>query len=118
MNEFIEQKKKEYQYFLKEATHIEVGSQLEIQLTSQLERHITESYNKGVEDAKKWQIEKPSKSCLFVHRYNNKDEYPSLHHAIHDSDELVVTDTEYNFSDTMENFADGEFFIIEQLKEK
>lgn len=62
----------------------------------------------------KWQKERPAKPCLFIHRYNDKDEKPGLQLAVLDCDILCVTDVEYNeFISTMDDFADGEFYIVE-----
>lgn len=63
-----------------------------------------------------WQKEKPNRPCLFVHRYNREDKKPTLQYAVIDIHTLVVTDTELNkFTSTMEEYADGEFFIIEYI---
>lgn len=63
--------------------------------------------------ADKWQTEKPDRPCLFIHRWNNKDERPTMSYAVLDCDVLCVTDVELNeFTSTMEEYADGEFFIV------
>jgi hypothetical protein len=62
----------------------------------------------------KWQKEKPTKPCYFIHRYNKEDNEPDLFDAIMDSGILCVANIQDNaFVETMENFADGEFYIVE-----
>lgn len=62
-----------------------------------------------------WQKEKPSKPCYFIHRYNRKDNKPSLFEAVIDGGVLVVANIQDDeFVETMEDFADGDFFIIEK----
>lgn len=63
----------------------------------------------------KWQRKKPDKPCYFIHRYNKKDRYPSLFEADIDTDVLCVYNIQDDeFVETMEGFADGQFFIIEK----
>lgn len=105
------------------------GGQAEV-LVVPNERELTEYYNNeenqewlnaplGKQKASgavagQWQKEKPTKPCLFVHRYNEKDDKPGLQYAVMDCDVLCVTDIELNeFVSTMDEFADGEFFIIQ-----
>lgn len=105
------------------------GGQAEV-LVMPNERELTEYYNNeenqewlnaslGKQKASgavagQWQKEKPTKPCLFVHRYNEKDDKPGLQYAVMDCDVLCVTDIELNeFVSTMDEFADGEFFIIQ-----
>lgn len=62
-----------------------------------------------------WQKEKPNKPCYFVHRYNRKDNKPSLFEAVIDGGVLVVANIQDDeFVETMEDFADGDFLIIEK----
>lgn len=62
-----------------------------------------------------WQKEKPNKPCYFIHRYNRKDNNPSLFEAVMDGGVLVVANIQDDeFVETMEDFADGDFFIIEK----
>lgn len=69
-----------------------------------------------IDEAKpKWIKTKPDKPCLFVARYNKKDEHPDLYYAVYDEGILCVTDTYQNYNCTMEEFADCEFCIIELL---
>jgi len=106
-----------------------IGGQAEV-LVMPNERELTEYYNNeenqewlnaplGKQKASgavagQWQKEKPTKPCLFVHRYNEKDDKPGLQYAVMDCDVLCVTDIELNeFVSTMDEFADGEFFIIQ-----
>lgn len=64
----------------------------------------------------KWQKEKPTKPCYFVHRYKKADRYPSFFEADIDTDILCVFNIQDDqFSCTMEEFVDeGEFYIIER----
>jgi hypothetical protein len=65
--------------------------------------------------AEKWQKEKPNKPCYFIHRYNRKDNKPSLFEAVMDGGVLVVANIQDDeFVETMEDFAEGDFFIIEK----
>lgn len=60
-----------------------------------------------------WQKKKPDKPCYFLHRYNKKDRYPSLFEAYIDTEVLCVANIQDDeFVETMEGFADGQFFII------
>ncbi len=62
-----------------------------------------------------WQKEKPNKPCYFIHRYNRKDNKPSLFEAVIDGGVLVVANIQDDeFVETMEDFADGDFLIIEK----
>ena len=62
-----------------------------------------------------WQKEKPTKECYFIHRYNEDDLEPSLFNAMFDEEILCVFNIQDNeFVETMEEFADGEFYIIEK----
>lgn len=61
-----------------------------------------------------WQKKKPDKPCYFLHRYNKKDRYPSLFEAYIDTEVLCVANIQDDeFVETMEGFADGQFYIIE-----
>lgn len=63
----------------------------------------------------KWQRKKPDKPCYFLHRYNKKDDHPSLFEAYIDTEVLCVANIQDDaFVETMEGFADGQFFIIEK----
>lgn len=63
----------------------------------------------------KWQRKKPDKPCYFLHRYNKKDDHPSLFEAYIDTDVLCVANIQDDeFVETMEGFADGQFYIIEK----
>lgn len=63
----------------------------------------------------KWQRKKPDKPCYFLHRYNKKDDHPSLFDAYIDTDVLCVANIQDDeFVETMEGFADGQFYIIEK----
>lgn len=62
-----------------------------------------------------WSLTKPDKPCLFIARYNKIDKHPSFHYAVYDGDILCVTDIEENFSFTMEEMIDCEYFIIEYI---
>ncbi|KKP74585.1 MAG: hypothetical protein UR73_C0038G0018 [candidate division WS6 bacterium GW2011_GWF1_35_23] len=65
------------------------------------------------EDCGRWQKTKPDKPCYFVHRYDEGDNYPSLFEAVIDSEILCVMNIpDDEFVETMDKFADGEFFII------
>jgi len=62
-----------------------------------------------------WQKEKPNKPCYFIHRYNREDNKPSLFEAVMDGGVLVVASIQDDeFVETMEDFSDGDFFIIEK----
>jgi len=62
-----------------------------------------------------WQKTKPDKPCYFIHRYDKNDTYPSLFEAKMDYEILIVMNIQDDeFVETMEGFADGEFFIIEK----
>jgi hypothetical protein len=62
----------------------------------------------------KWQREKPTKPCYFIHRYNKQDDKPDLFDAILDNGILCVANIQDDaFVEAMENFADGEFYIVE-----
>lgn len=62
-----------------------------------------------------WRKEKPNKPCYFIHRYNRKDNNPSLFEAVIDGGVLVVANIQDDeFVETMEDFSDGDFFIIEK----
>lgn len=60
-----------------------------------------------------WQKEKPEKECYFVYRDNKEDNYPGLYEAKLDENILCVFNIQDDeFIYTMEEMADGEFFII------
>jgi hypothetical protein len=62
-----------------------------------------------------WQKGKPKKECYFVYRDNKEDNYPSLYEAKLDENILCVFNIQDDeFIYTMEEMADGEFFIIEK----
>lgn len=62
-----------------------------------------------------WRKEKPNKPCYFIHRYNRKDNKPSIFEAVIDGGVLVVANIQDDeFVETMDDFADGDFFIIEK----
>lgn len=62
-----------------------------------------------------WQKKKPDKECYFVHRYKKEDNYPDLYEAKFDNNILCVFNIQDDeFIYTMEEMADGEFFIIEK----
>jgi hypothetical protein len=64
----------------------------------------------------RWQKKKPKAPCYFVHRYNKKDNHPSMFQAYIDTEVLCVANIQDDaFVETMEGFADGEFYIIEYL---
>lgn len=62
-----------------------------------------------------WQKGKPKKECYFVYRDNKEDNYPSLYEAKLEENILCVFNIQDDeFIYTMEEMADGEFFIIEK----
>jgi len=63
-----------------------------------------------------WQKGKPDRECYFVHRKNNKDNYPDLYEAKFEDDVLCVFNIQDDeFIYTMEEMMDdGEFVTIEK----
>ena len=63
-----------------------------------------------------WQRGKPDRECYFVHRKNNKDNYPDLYEAKFEDDVLCVFNIQDDeFIYTMEEMMDdGEFVTIEK----
>lgn len=62
----------------------------------------------------KWQYTKPEKPCYFIHRYTRKENKPDLYDAYIDGGILSVANIQDDeFICTMEEFADGDFYIVE-----